>query len=104
MKKQFKFTSNAWEHNNTRLTNQIYKLLPMYEDGEDWKKQQATVIFELHGYNEMFQDNPQFMLTVDKLFALNKVSTLAPEFEMTEHEAFRKLIFEAITALKEIII
>lgn len=95
MKKQFRFSSDGWNHNNTRLTNQIFKLLPMYENGEEWQKQQATIILELHGYNEMFVDNPGFMVLVAKLEALQYAE---------DKLVFRKLVFEAITELKSIII
>ncbi len=37
--KPFRFTPDAWNHNNVRLTNQIFKLLPMYENDEDWPRQ-----------------------------------------------------------------
>lgn len=91
--KKFKFSSDSWDHNNTRLTNQIFKLLPMYENGEEWEKQQDTIILELHGYNKMFEDNPDFMILVAKLAALNFAE---------DKFTFRKLIFEAITQLKAI--
>lgn len=93
MTTSFQFSDTAWRRNNTRLTNQIFKLLPMYENNENWKKQQETIILELKGYNEMFEDNAGFMVLVSKLFALNSVE---------DRIAFRKLIFEAITELKNI--
>lgn len=93
MKKQFKFSSDAWKYNNTRLTNQIFKLLPMYEENEEWEKQQQTIILELHGYNDMFVNNPSFMVLIAKLFALSHAE---------DKMIFRKLVFEAITELKSI--
>lgn len=47
MDNKFHFSSTAWDHNNKRLTNQIFKLLPMYEEGEDWKAQQQNILLEL---------------------------------------------------------
>ena len=95
MDTMFHFSPDAWNHNNVRLTNQIFKLLPMYENGEDWDKQLATTIMELYGYNDMFSDNPQFMILIAKLHALRHVE---------DRIAFRKLVFEAISVLKEITI
>ena len=95
MKSRFRFTPEAWSHNNTRLTNQIFKLLPMYENNEDWLKQQQTIILELHGYNDLFIDNPGFMVLIAKLEALKYAE---------DQVVFRKIVFEAITALKEITI
>lgn len=93
MEAMFHFSSDAWDHNNIRLTNQIFKLLPMYENGEDWDKQLATIIMELYGYNAMFVDNPHFMVLIAKLHALHHVE---------DRIDFRKLVFEAISVLKEI--
>lgn len=36
-----------------RLTNQLWKLIPMRESGEDWLKQLDTVILEIAGLNEI---------------------------------------------------
>lgn len=93
MNKPFRFSSDAWNHNNVRLTNQIFKLLPMYENEEDWARQQETIILELHGYNDMFQNNPGFMVLIAKLHALNHAE---------DKIQFRKIVFEAITELKGI--
>lgn len=92
MKKQFHFSSDAWNRNNIRLTNQIFKLLPMYENDEDWRKQRQTIVLELHGYNAMFEDNPHFMVLIAKLMALDHAE---------DKMVFRKIIFEAITEIKE---
>ena len=42
------------EVNVKRLTNQLWKLIPMREHNEDWKKQLNTVIIEIAGLNEIF--------------------------------------------------
>lgn len=91
--KKFHFSSDAWNHNNNRLTNQIFKLLPMYENDEPWQKQRQTIILELKGYNDMFENNPQFMVLIAKLYALDHAE---------DKMVFRKLVFEAITELKGI--
>ena len=89
----FYFSPAAWEYNKTRLTNQIFKLLPLYEDEGDWEKQQESIILELQGYNDMFEEVPKFMILVSKLYALSHADSQA---------AFRKLVFEAIAYLKEV--
>ena len=40
--------------NVKRLTNQLWKLIPMREHEEDWQKQLDTVIIEIAGLNEIF--------------------------------------------------
>lgn len=95
MKQSFIFSSEAWNYNNTRLTNQIFKLLPMYEHNENWESQLEGIIFELKGYNDIFIDNPGFMTLVAKLNALKYADN---------QMIFRKLVFEALGLLKEITI
>ena len=46
--------------NVRRLTNQLWKLIPMREHQEDWSKQLDTVIIEIAGMNEIFIA-PQFL-------------------------------------------
>ena len=40
--------------NVKRLTNQLWKLIPMREHSEDWQKQLDTVLIEIAGLNEIF--------------------------------------------------
>lgn len=89
----FRFSAKAWARNNIRLTNQIFKLLPMYENKENWEKQQRTIILELRGYNDIFANDARFMILAAKISALSHVA---------DRIEFRKLIFEAITELKSI--
>ena len=46
--------------NVRRLTNQLWKLIPMREHEENWIKQLDTVIIEIAGLNEIFE-GPQFL-------------------------------------------
>jgi predicted ATP-dependent Lon-type protease len=60
-KYDFDFPVEVINRNTARLTNQIWKLIPMYEHNEDWKKQLNTVIMEIAGLNEIFIEKPQFL-------------------------------------------
>jgi len=60
-KYDFNFSFDVFEKNITRLTNQMWKLIPMRENGENWEKQLNTVILEIAGLNEIFIENPQFL-------------------------------------------
>ena len=42
--------------NVKRLTNQLWKLIPMREHNEDWQKQLNTVLIEIAGLSEIFID------------------------------------------------
>jgi hypothetical protein len=50
----FDIPNEAIEQNVRRLTNQLWKLIPMRENHEDWKKQLHTVLIEIAGLNEVF--------------------------------------------------
>jgi predicted ATP-dependent Lon-type protease len=57
----FEIPSESLEKNIARLTNQMWKLIPMRENEENWEKQLDTVILEIAGLNEVFVKNPQFL-------------------------------------------
>jgi hypothetical protein len=42
------------EKNFVRLINQMWKLIPMKENEENWEKQLDTVILEIAGLKEIF--------------------------------------------------
>ena len=77
-----------------RLTNQIWKLIPMREHDEDWKKQLDTVIIEIAGLNEIFILEPQFLQILTKLEGLKIVEDL-------DFQVYRKTVFEVINLLQE---
>lgn len=74
-----------------RLTNQLWKLIPMREHEEDWKKQLDTVIIEIIGLNEIFV-GPHFLQLLSKLEGLKALDV--------EFELYRKTIFECINILQ----
>ena len=57
----FEFPAEVIHKDVIRLTNQIWKLIPMFEHEEDWQKQLDTVIIEIAGLNEIFLFEPQFL-------------------------------------------
>lgn len=79
-----------------RLTNQLWKLIPMREHNEDWHKQLHTVIVEIVGLNEIFIQLPQFLQLIAKLEGLQKLE------DATEFETYRKTVFECISLLQRL--
>ena len=79
--------------NIRRLTNQLWKLIPMRENEEDWQKQLDTVILEFVGLNEIFI-GPTFLQALSKLEAL-KVKEVDFDF-------YRKTVFECISLIQSI--
>lgn len=89
------FSNEIVVKNIVRLTNQLWKLIPMKENQEDWLKQLNTVIIEIAGLNELFQLKPQFLQILSKLEGLK---VLDIPFNL-----YRKTIFECITLLRGIL-
>lgn len=79
--------------NIMRLTNQLWKLIPMRENEEDWHRQLSTVILEITGMNEVFVINGTLASLLSKLEGLNKLDT--------NFELYRKTVFESISLLQE---
>ncbi len=89
----FDFQQKDIEVSVRRLTNQLWKLIPMREHEEDWPKQLDTVILEIAGMNEIFM-NPQFLQLLSKLEGL--------KVQETNFELYRKTVFESISLLQEL--
>lgn len=91
-KYNFEFTEDVINFNLNRLTNQIWKLIPMYENEEDWKRQLSTVIIEVAGLNEIFYFSPVFLQALSKLEGLMQIEI--------EFDIYRKTVFEIISLLQ----
>ena len=89
----FEISQEEISANVRRLTNQLWKLIPMREHEEDWAKQLDTVILEIAGLNEIFI-HPQFLQLLCKLEGLKAVET--------SFELYRKTVFECISLLQEL--
>ena len=74
-----------------RLTNQLWKLIPMKEHEEDWQKQLDTVILEITGLNEILIFTPSLLTLLSKLEGL-RVKDM-------NFELYRKTVFECINLI-----
>lgn len=92
-KYNFEFNKEDIDTNVRRLTNQLWKLIPMREHEEDWEKQLNTVTLEIAGLNEIFAA-PQFLQLLSKLEGL--------QVQDTCFELYRKTVFESIALLQEL--
>lgn len=88
------FSEDVIKVNITRLTNQLWKLIPMRENEEDWEKQLETVLLEIVGLNEIFIKNPLFLQLLAKLEGLNN--------KEISFSLYRKTVFESINLLQEL--
>lgn len=76
-----------------RLVNQIWKLLPMRENEEDWQKQLNTVLNELHGLHKLFGDQLNFLILLSKLEGLEQAENFM---------SYRLIVFSSISLLTEL--
>lgn len=90
----FEFELNDITINVRRLTNQLWKLIPMREHNEDWRKQLDTVIIEIAGLNEIFK-GPHFLQILTKLEGLKTCDTT--------FEVYRRTVFESISLIQGLI-
>ena len=93
-KYNFEMPKEVIVKNITRLTNQIWKLIPMRENNEDWQKQLDTVIIQIIGMYTIFLYDPKFLELLSKLEGLN---TIDCEFDL-----YRKTVFESISLIQEL--
>ena len=92
-KYDFDVPQNVLEQNITRLVNQLWKIIPMHENNEDWARQLETVKLEIAGLNEIFIQDPRFLQLLSKLEGLKVVDV--------EFNIYRKTVFECINLLNE---
>ena len=88
-------SNEDFNKNIIRLTNQLWKLMPMKENNEDWLKQLDTVSIEIAGMNALVksEQTSQFLQLLFKLEGLKIKQDI--NFEM-----YRKTVFETINILQ----
>lgn len=94
-KYSFEFSSEVINKNITRLTNQLWKLIPMRENEENWEKQLNIVTIEIAGLNRIFLEAPQFLQMLSKLEGISGM-------EEVEFSDYRRTVFEVINLLQEL--
>lgn len=91
-KYDLEFSKEVINRNVMRLTNQVWKLIPMRENEEDWQKQLETVLLEIVGLDEIFSHKVEYLQILSKLEGLKIEKDIDFQF-------FRKTVFEIITLL-----
>ena len=86
--------TNFIDSDVNRLTNQLWKLIPMRENQENWLGQLETVLIELIGFKEILMLDSKFLILLTKIEGLKNDSI--------EFLYYRKTVFECISLLREI--
>ena len=79
-----------------KIGNQIFKLLPLREEGGAWMKLLDTVILELTGMQKLFPDKEELVYLLIKLEGLKKLS---PGMDFMD---YRRVVFECCTLVTKI--
>lgn len=79
-----------------RITNQIFKLLPLREEGSDWETPLNNLIVEVVGMDRLLEKQFYFFSLLCKMEAL---LTLTEENDFMQ---FRKVIFECLGLVNSI--
>ena len=90
------FTAESRSRDATRLINQLWKLIPMKEHGEDWGSQLLVLTEEIAGLADLYRDKPEGLILLSKLEGLS--SDVCDDFML-----YRKTVFRCIELLTRIL-
>lgn len=91
------FDSAAIICNLNRITGQIYKLLPMKEENQEYLKPLETIYIELLGFANLLYSEQELLLSL-----VCKLKGLYQEGENIEFSLYRRTIFECCNILNQI--
>ena len=84
------------EQDLKRLINQLWKLIPMRENEEDWINHLNTMIEEISGLVEIYKNKVEGLILLSKLEGLT--SEVCNDFMI-----YRKTVFRCIDLLAQVI-
>jgi hypothetical protein len=92
LKYDISISKDAISASFSRIVNQIYKLLPMREEGADWQNFLYTIIEELKGLQRlMFKEEEEIFCSL-----ISKLEGLFVLLEEKDFFLFRRTIFDCI--------
>lgn len=90
------FPLSTIDQDNKRLINQLWKLIPMRENNEDWELHLKTMLEEISGLVHIYKDK------VEGLILLSKLEGLTSE-PCKDFMIYRKTVFRCIDLLGQVI-
>ena len=90
-------SKDAVDNNLKRIINQVYKLLPLREEGKNWEKPLETLIEELAGMADLIEGQDELFFSI--LCKMKGLLSLASEFDMV---IYRRTILELLSLLGEL--
>lgn len=95
-KYNFEIQGSIVSVDSRRLINQIWKLIPMRENGENWETHLNTIIEEIAGLQEIFSQELDFLILLSKLEGLKHESC-------NDFMLYRKTVFRSIDLLAKVV-
>ena len=83
------------ERDRIRLTNQLWKLIPMREHDEDWETHLNTMIEEISGLVRIYKDKVEGLILLSKLEGLT--SDACDDFMI-----YRKTVFRCMDLISKV--
>ena len=90
-------SKDAVDNNLKRIINQVYKLLPLREEGKNWEKPLETLIEELAGMADLIEGQDELFFSV--LCKMKGLLSLTKDFDMP---TYRRTILELLSLLGEL--
>ena len=94
LKNGFHVNEVPWSIYKKQKKNQVFKLLPLREEEQDWKLQLETVLVEIGGITKLTEYQEYIAMTI--MFKLSGLRNEDLDFFL-----YRKTIFEIISLLEE---
>lgn len=91
-KYNFMFSKDTFETDMRRLVNQVWKLIPMRENLENWEVHLDILIEEIAGLHEIFNSQVAYLIILSKLEGLKH--PVCEDFML-----YRKTVFRCIDLL-----
>lgn len=75
------------------MKNKIYKLLPLREEKLEWTKYLNSILIEISGFNELFENQVGLLCVISKLEGL---------YKLEDFMLYRRTIFECLNSIDEL--
>lgn len=92
----FGFAEEVLLADKKRLTNQLWKLIPMREKKEDWESHLKVIIEEICGLSKIYDKDLDYLILLSKLEGLT--SNVCEDFML-----YRKTVFRCIDLLAKLL-
>ena len=90
------FPKETKDQDLKRLINQLWKLIPMRENSEDWNLHLKIMTEEIAGLVKIYKDKPTGLILLSKLEGLT--SEVCDDFMI-----YRKTVFRCIELLSQVV-